>query len=65
MGNVQILDNNDIPISEEIFPVLVLQYLYCSSFGIKLCIKSDPNEPFLVQVSLILSIDSSRFKQFN
>lgn len=52
MGNANLLGENNEPITEEIFPVIVLQYLNCSHFLIKIAIKSDANEPFIVQVLL-------------
>lgn len=50
-GNVVLWDQNNTPISPQIFSVVVLQYLQSNSFAIKIGIKSDPNEPLLVQVS--------------
>lgn len=52
MGNANLLGENNQPITEEVFPVIVLQYLNCSHFFIKISIKSDANEPFIVQVLL-------------
>lgn len=58
MGNVSLLGENNQPIPKEKFPVVVLQYLNCSHFFIKIAIKSDANEPLIVQVKFtrIISI---------
>lgn len=52
IGNATLLGENNIPISEDKFPVIVRQYLSCGHFCIKIAIKSDANEPFIVQVLL-------------
>lgn len=51
IGSVMMWDSNDTPISPEIFHLVVLQFLHCSNFSIKLGLASDPNEPLLVHVS--------------
>lgn len=56
MGNATLLDENNKPIAEEKFPLIVQQFLNCSHFSIKIAIKSDANEPVIVQV---------RFAQIN
>lgn len=58
MGNTLLFDNTNTQISEDIFRVIVPQFLRCNNFAIKMGLKSDANEPLIVQVCSIHTINS-------
>lgn len=50
MANVLLWDHSNAQITNKMFGVIVLQYLNCNMFSIKMGLQIDPNEPVLVQV---------------
>lgn len=55
IGNVLLWDAHNTSIPRELFSLIILQYMHCNCFSIKIGLKSDPNEPILVEVSVLVS----------
>lgn len=51
-ANVLLWDQSNAQITNEMFGVIIPQYLSCNSFTIKMGLQIDPNEPALVQVRM-------------
>lgn len=50
MGDVLLFDNDNTQITKDIFQIIAPQFIRCPHFGLKMGLKSDTNEPFIVQV---------------